>query len=54
MVCVLDVLRCWRWSDLELEVVEALWVEIKVKKINILCTMYHPPKFRMLGYARSV
>ena len=32
------------WSDLELEDVEAVWVEIKVKKSNVLlCMIYHPP-----------
>ena len=30
-------------KDLESEVVEVLWVEIKVRKTNIMCTIYRPP-----------
>ena len=30
-------------KDLESEVVEVLWVEIKVRKTNIMCTICRPP-----------
>ena len=41
-VCIRDVLSVRR--DLEDEVIEALWIEVKVRKRRVLiCNLYRPP-----------